>query len=402
MAAAQVLSVHDAPSMSRSVALSSATYHIRLVCYQSLILPAAVHRRRTADDMAYVLPLAEHSPFAIGSRNDTTVRSSCSAASIRSGGTVQRHQIRSVSTDSFSSIGSHSSQPLRRQATPSTESTKTPTAQSTSAINLGLSNICQKRRSGSQHTTLASSTLGKRWRSQSLFDAESAPLRLVDVAEGDHARIATNMSSSKHSLDTPLPDSDSSGACSEDARSVLCMETLKTVAVEAAVPSSPSSTGRRSQHGPIFSRWVNKLRKQRHPSPPCVSEREERWTLDDFDPAPLPSRSKSPRKGRHVPGHHKSDSQESSLRFITSMRSATATVASTSIATLSRRTTKWRRGQQRSSIVSGSDPRPSVDSVRSVIDEAAKQRSRKRRQKLEEMIRTEESYVADIKALSDV
>ena len=357
--------------------------------------------------MAYVLPLAEHSPFAIGSRNDTAVRSSCSAASIRSSGTVQRHQIRSISTDSFSSIGSHLSQPLCRQATSSTESTRTPTAQSTPTINLGPSNICdnvssQKRRSVSQHTTLASSALGKRWRSQSLFDSESAPLRLVDVAEGDHARIAANMSSSKHSLDTPLPDSDSSEACSEDASSVLCMETLETVVVEAAVSSSPSSTGRRSQHGPMFSRWVNKLRKQRHPSPPCVSEREERWTLDDFDPAPLPSRSRSPRKGRHVPGHHKSDSQESSLRFITSMRSATATVASTSIATLSRRTTKWRRGQQRSSIVSGSDPRPSVDSVRSVIDEAAKQRSRKRRQKLEEMIRTEESYVADIKALSNV
>lgn len=357
--------------------------------------------------MAYVLPLAEHSPFAIGSRNDTAVRSSCSAASIRSSGTVQRHPIRSISTNSLSSTGSHLSQRLRRHATSSTESTQTPTAQSTSTINLGLSNICdnvssQKRRSGSQHTGLASPALSKRWRPQSLFDSESAPLRLVNVAEGDHARIAANMSSSKHSLDTPLPDSDSSEACSEDANSVLCMKTLETAVVEAAVSSSPASTGRRSQHGPMFSRWVNKLRKQRHPSPPCVFEREERWTLDDFDPAPLPSRSRSPRKGRYVPGHHKSDSQNSSLRFITSMRSATATVASTSIATLSRRTTKWRRGQQRSSIVSGSDPRPSVDSVRSVIDEAAKQRSRKRRQKLEEIIRTEESYVADIKALSNV
>ena len=89
------------------------------------------------------------------------------------------------------------------------------------------------------------------------------------------------------------------------------------------------------------------------------------------------------------------------MRFVTAVRSATATLASASIATLSRRTTKWRRGQQRSSLVSDREPRPSIDSVRSVIDEAAKQRSRKRREKIEELIRTEENYVADVKALSN-
>ncbi|KAI5367465.1 putative DH domain-containing protein [Septoria linicola] len=134
---------------------------------------------------------------------------------------------------------------------------------------------------------------------------------------------------------------------------------------------------------------------------PSVITRKERWTLDDFDPKPLALRSSSPQKTRRMLGHHKSDSQGSSLRFITTIRSATATVASTSIATISKRTTKWRHGQQRSSIISGSEPRPSVDSVRSVVDEAARLRSRKRREKLEELIRTEESYVADIKALSD-
>jgi len=61
-----------------------------------------------------------------------------------------------------------------------------------------------------------------------------------------------------------------------------------------------------------------------------------------------------------------------------------------------------RRAQQHSSVLSGSEPRPSVDTQRSVIDEAARLRSRKRREKLEEFIRTEESYVADLKALSNV
>jgi hypothetical protein len=36
------------------------------------------------------------------------------------------------------------------------------------------------------------------------------------------------------------------------------------------------------------------------------------------------------------------------------------------------------------------------------MDEGARQRARKRREKLEELIRTEESYVADVKALSNV
>jgi hypothetical protein len=36
------------------------------------------------------------------------------------------------------------------------------------------------------------------------------------------------------------------------------------------------------------------------------------------------------------------------------------------------------------------------------MDISASLRSRKRREKLEELIRTEESYVADLKALSDV
>jgi hypothetical protein len=51
--------------------------------------------------------------------------------------------------------------------------------------------------------------------------------------------------------------------------------------------------------------------------------------------------------------------------------------------------------------MSGSDPRPSIDTQRSVLDEASKLRSRKRREKLEELIRTEESYVADLRALSN-
>jgi hypothetical protein len=143
-----------------------------------------------------------------------------------------------------------------------------------------------------------------------------------------------------------------------------------------------------------FRRWVSTLRRRKkHQSTPSVTPRSERWMLDDFDddtplePQPLLA---------------KSNSISSSIRFVAGVKSATVTLASTSIAPLSRRASKWRRTHNRSSIMSGSDPRPSIDTQRSVLDEASKLRSRKRREKLEELIRTEESYVADLRALSNV
>ena len=142
-----------------------------------------------------------------------------------------------------------------------------------------------------------------------------------------------------------------------------------------------------------FQRWVSTLRRRkRQQTVPLVTSRSERWCLDDFDPAVLSPRSP----------HARSDSGTSSIGIIAGVKSATVTLASVSIAPLSRRASKWRRTHNRSSILSASDPRPSVDTQRSILDEAGKLRSRKRREKLEELIRTEESYVADLKALSNV
>ena len=164
---------------------------------------------------------------------------------------------------------------------------------------------------------------------------------------------------------TPLPDA----------------ETLEDV------PTSPEPSA--------FRRWVSTLRRKKTRKPKSITPRSQRWTLDDFEPKPA-----SPRK--HRPAHHqKQGSHGSSIAFVTAVKSATATLASASIATVSRRNSKWRRAQH-SSLLSGSEPRPSVDTQRSLMDEAAKQRSRKRREKVEELVRTEEGYVADLKALSNV
>ncbi|KAF2483224.1 hypothetical protein BDY17DRAFT_250617 [Neohortaea acidophila] len=142
-------------------------------------------------------------------------------------------------------------------------------------------------------------------------------------------------------------------------------------------------------------RWLSTLRRRKHQAQLNRSPGQQPWTVANFG-----SRSTSPAKDKSL--HHKNtDSQGSSMAFVSAVKSATATIASASIATVSRRNARWRRGHQRSSMLSGSDPRPSMDSHRSIMDEAAKQRSKRRREKIEELIRTEENYVADIKALSN-
>ncbi|KAG9863830.1 hypothetical protein KCU63_g5182, partial [Aureobasidium melanogenum] len=166
-------------------------------------------------------------------------------------------------------------------------------------------------------------------------------------------------------------------------------------------PIADYGTGRSSltSHQP-FSRWMNtlKLKKASYKS----RVRPKLDTLFSNQPvitSPEPS----------VRGHRKSESWASSANFVTAVKSATMTVASASIAPLSRSASK-RSGHPRlcrgSSGMFESEPRSSTDSGRPslslVIDDAAHQRAKKRREKVEELIKTEESYLADLKALSSV
>lgn len=348
--------------------------------------------------MAYVLSSSSNSPLV--SPTEITghqQESSCSAASVLSDCTVQHNRLRSISTTSLSSIGSYFTPPFRRQAAHGRESTDTPTRPA-SSINLNIGKTRSShwdRRSASaansRRASFASSALRGTRTTDSPFDLDNVHHALVGVAENEGT-------SYESPLVAPLPDSDDESDDDQFGSKFLLQQTNFGTAV---VDHSPSSIHAESNKGPVFKRWVSKLKHKRHPQPQCTSPRKERWTLDDFDrkPATLP---RSPPKQCYTSAHHKSDSQNSSMRFITSIRSATVTIASASIATVSRRTSKWRRGHQRSSILSGSEPRMSADSARSMMDEAARQRSKKRREKLEELIRTEESYVADVKALSNV
>lgn len=334
--------------------------------------------------MAYVLSLSPNSPALTPVGSDIAGRSCSSVASIGSGGTVQHHRLRSISTSSLSSVGSYFVPSFRRHNEPAS----TP-PRSASSMNLNFGKIRNQfdRRSfsgtNSRRTSLASAISGN-CRAESIATSEPREIRLVDVAESEDEPCRT-------CEETDSQDSESDDDFEED---IDAEKTIKLGLETDVVDHASSDVEAGSPHSPAFKRWVSQLRR-RHVQP--VVPRKERWTLDDFDGPPSPSAEKSRRSS-----HRKSASMSSSIKFVTAVRSATATLASASIASMSRRTTKWRRGQQRSSLVSDKEPRPSIDSVRSVVDEAAKQRSRKRREKLEELIRTEESYVADVKALSNV
>lgn len=337
--------------------------------------------------MASVLSPTANSPLGIASLgHDTAARSCSSAASIGSSGTVQHHRIRSISTNSLSSVGSCllPNRAFGRR----TDSSGTPHSASSMNLSHGLGKI---RSQFDRHSDTAA--ISRRPSLASPVCPSSPPehreLKLVDVVEGEDEI-------DRQSVELFQPDL---GAL-RDLKAATHPDGLQQV--DADPRTSPHNLlhideSSSSPPQPAFYRWLSVLRNKRHSQPQPVIRNRERWSLDDFDHKICTPEKKSRR------GHNKSDSQgSSSLGFVTAVKSATATLASASIATVSRRATKWRRGQQRSSVISGSDPRRSVDSQRSFSDEAAKERARKRRAKLEELIRTEESYVGDLKALSNV
>jgi hypothetical protein len=276
-----------------------------------------------------------------------------SRSSVSSTVTVQRHKFRSISTSSLSSVGSFLSRQHVKEAS----------ARSISTFNLTGS---ASRRGSSIATQTEDSNEPER----------QEKLRLVEVLEAE----------------------DEAHDTTEDEATVdICLATGKPPRDELPpLPSdSPEPEDDASYDEPqAFHRWVSRLRRRKQQQPPAVTPRAQRWMLDDFDPSPAVPHSQRPSH------HQKNASHTSSVAFVTAVKSATATIASASIATVSRRNSKLRRAQQHSSILS--DHRPSTETQRSLIDAAARQRSRKRREKVQELLQTEEGYLADLKALFNV
>lgn len=329
--------------------------------------------------MAFVLALPQSSPFKDMYATEARDPLFSSVGSFNSSGTVRHHNVRSVSTSSLSSVGSLLSISLRRQ------DENTP-ARSLSSFNLAHFRSGKSGEEGStstsRRTSIASVLSSKRRRESTLVEQNG--LRLVDLAESEHEGPYTN--------GPPSNGDDEQSAASYDHAALDTEPTAAVVEIANDADDAEIAESLDESDAP-FRRWLSTLRRKKMPLP--VTPRLQRWELDDFD-SKLPSPNK-----RELSRHRKSASHaSSSMSFVRSMKSATATFATESVAAISRRSSKLRRAQQ-SSIITGRDPRSSVDTQRSIMDEAAKQRSRKRRDKIEELIRSEESYVADLKALSN-
>jgi len=157
-------------------------------------------------------------------------------------------------------------------------------------------------------------------------------------------------------------------------------------------------------NGKPFRRWVGSLRRQRHVRRRTLTARQERWTLDDLDDDGNPAKTNIPqRAGRS--GHQKSLSW-SPLGFVAAVKSATANLAPSHAAVRPRRTQRsYVARSNRSSRLSNSQhDLPTSESQRSASanDQAACDRAIQRWRILEELVNSEEIYVADLKVLLHV
>ncbi|KAF2127906.1 hypothetical protein P153DRAFT_318981 [Dothidotthia symphoricarpi CBS 119687] len=148
-----------------------------------------------------------------------------------------------------------------------------------------------------------------------------------------------------------------------------------------------------------FRRWMTTLRrrhvqrqKEHAPEPSRLS-----FDIVDGDAAVFP-----PLSMLHPSTRRTSESMSSSIDCVTAMKSASMTIATTSIAPRSDAgiPSRGRLGNRSSNF---SEVRRSLDSHRGalgpVIDESAWLRSLQRRKVVEELIASEESYIADLKVL---
>ncbi|KAK5171316.1 uncharacterized protein LTR77_004460 [Saxophila tyrrhenica] len=273
----------------------------------------------------------------------------CSIRSAGSNGTVRHHRLRSLSGSSLSSLTSLWAPPFRRQENRSI-------FELASSSNLTFrrqpSSRAQRSASGSySRRASVTSILSSRLRSDTTLGSEATGQRLLDVAESE-AEI------------TEVSEDEQSMADHESAASVNHGDELPSLELELETHDEEICDEPEVQEQGGIKRWLSTLRRRKKakPSPARSGKVRPKPNDDQF-------MLSSPVKRRSA--HHKpSDSQGSSLFLVTAVRSATATIASFSNATVSNR------------------------------DDAAKQRARKRRAKLEELIRSEEGYLADIRALS--
>lgn len=146
-----------------------------------------------------------------------------------------------------------------------------------------------------------------------------------------------------------------------------------------------------------FNKWIKTLQRKSVQRREAISEHEHGMGPDKVSCA----------TDGHSRSHHKKSSSASSLGFVTAIKSASISLASFSVGPRSRRTTAYSshgmRMTERGSNPSNAGGRRSEDSSYAAkVDEGVMDRSLQRRRVIEEIISTEESYIADVRFLMSV
>ncbi|KAG9247514.1 RhoGEF domain-containing protein [Calycina marina] len=224
----------------------------------------------------------------------------------------------------------------------------------------------------------------------------NSKLSLVSI-EGT-AKCDTIVSGTSASTDRPSGDIQTLVDLGLSFNSAECAEaTLQTSKTRIPLSDSESEIDIATSQRPDnhakqpFNRWLRNLQKRR-------------MTVN----GPLDSVEKSFLETSERPqrSHHQKTSSESSSGFVTAVKSATISLASFSIAPHSRQTGVSSRNKADRSSRASNAGRQSEDSsffARGVVaDQGVTNRLIQRRQVIEELIATEENYVADIKFLKQV
>ncbi|KAF7537888.1 hypothetical protein G7Z17_g12762 [Cylindrodendrum hubeiense] len=158
-----------------------------------------------------------------------------------------------------------------------------------------------------------------------------------------------------------------------------------------------------SEHKGPFHKWMRSLHRR-------ATHRPAVWDSNGDGPLWQHLGPKDANRAAfHRRAGHRKSSSGSSFGFVSAVQSASVSLASVSAMTRSRRNTTRSHclsRTDRSSRASLSGPRLSEDSMTRerpvIVDTGATQRSLQRRQILEELINTEESYIGDVRFLMNV
>ena len=160
-------------------------------------------------------------------------------------------------------------------------------------------------------------------------------------------------------------------------------------------------TSKTEQRRP-FSQWVRSIHRKAKPRQPLSPKR-----IRDACVRPMGRRSN--RSSVLSASNRRSSCSESSLKFVNAVQSATISIAGTSFVAKSRKSKARSKRCSRtdhSSRASFTGPRASEDSLLHSrppnLDLAAVERSFQRRKIVEELIKTEEGYIGDIRYLMSV